>query len=115
MHIERSAGANFGGPLASIEQRHDLNIYNGEALWIAVRGQFVQVAGSTQELEVTGFKAAANDVLYTLRDSAGAESKDVSQANLTGLNKFNSESWTGEPWKIQIPFLDRLKTKLKIG
>ena len=80
-----------------------------------VCGQFVKVAGSEQEQEVTGFKAAANDVLYTLRDGAGAETKDVGQENLTGLNKFNSESWTGTPWKIEIPFLDRFKKTLKIG
>ncbi len=78
-----------------------------------IRGQFVKVAGSEQEQEVTGFKAAANDVLYTLRDSAGAETKDVSQDSLTGLNKFNAESWTGEPWKIAL--FDKLKCKLSIG
>ena len=78
-----------------------------------VCGQFVKVAGSEQEQEVTGFKASANDVLYTLRDGAGAETKDVSQQNLTGLNKFNAESWTGTPWKI--PALERLVAKLKIG
>jgi hypothetical protein len=60
-----------------------------------VRGQFVLVAGSPQEQEVATFKATANDVLYTVRDSAGVETKDVSQANITGLNKFNSDSWTG--------------------
>jgi hypothetical protein len=75
-----------------------------------IRGQFVQVAGSTEEQEVTGFKAAANDVLYTVRNSAGAETKDVSQESLTGLNKFNAEAWTGTPWKI--PALETLKAKI---
>jgi hypothetical protein len=82
-----------------------------------VCGQFVQVAGSAQEQEVTGFRAAANDVLYTLRDGAGTETKDVSQANLTGTNKFNAESWTGTPWRI--PVIERaiaaFKPKPKIG
>ena len=68
-----------------------------------VRGQFAKVAGSEQELEITDFKAYPNDVLYTLRDGAGAETKDVSQEKITGLNKFNSESWTGAPWKITVP------------
>ena len=85
-----------------------------------VRGQFVQVAGSAEEQEVTGFKAAANDVLYSLRNSAGAETKDVSQESLTGLNKFNAESWTGTPWVITIPeaiksIPARFKTQLRIG
>lgn len=60
-----------------------------------VRGQFVQVAGSTQEFEVATFEKTADDVVYTLRDDAGRETPGVSQANITGLNKFNSQSWTG--------------------
>ena len=82
-----------------------------------VCGQFVRVAGATEDQEITGFKAAANDVLYTLRDGTGAETKDVSQENITGLNKFNAESWTGTPWRI--PVIERLVAKFtpkpKIG
>jgi len=74
-----------------------------------VRGQFVLVAGSPQEQEVASFKATDNDVLYTVRDSAGVETKDVSQTNITGLNKFNSESWTGVATESAI---GRLVTKL---
>ncbi len=60
-----------------------------------IRGQFVQVAGSTQEFEVATFEKTENDVVYTLRDDSGKETPGVSQAKITGLNKFNSESWTG--------------------
>lgn len=69
-----------------------------------VVGQFVEAAG--EELKVAGFTAGENDVVYTLEAADGSIREDVSQADITGTNKFASTSWTGNlerPAKVEQP------------